>query len=274
VVRELVAQGHQVVNADRLPPPNDPATPEVLAAPYREVDLTDVGQVADALAGADAVVHLGAIPHPVRHPGEVVFRNNVLSTFAVLQAAALLGVRRAVFASSVSALGTAYAVRPFAPLYAPVDEAHPLLGQDPYALSKEVDERTGAMFHRRTGMQVLAFRFHWVARPGEAAARARLPDTAERYAHLLWGYTDVRDAALACRLGVEAAGLGFEVFNITAADTLLELPTEEALRRYAPQVEVRAPIPGTGSAWSIEKARRLLGYEPQRSWRVDEDAAG
>jgi nucleoside-diphosphate-sugar epimerase len=152
------------------------------------------------MAGCDAVVHLGAISGPDMYPDEVVFGNNTLSTFAVLQAASLLGVSRAVVASSGSALGMAWAPQPFPPLYVPVDEDHPLLAQDPYGLSKEVDERTCAMFNRRTGIPILAYRFHRITLHEEAARRAAaLRSRPEEGVHELWGYVDVRDAARACR---------------------------------------------------------------------------
>jgi nucleoside-diphosphate-sugar epimerase len=269
VVRECIAAGHSVVAVDRLAPVGEQAgagTFDLLAG-----DGVAGGQVAGVLSGCDAVIHLGAIASPTRHAPEVVFGNNVRATFAVLQAADLVGVRRAVIASSVSALGTAYAVRRFSPLYAPVDEAHPLLGQDPYALSKEVDERIGEMFHRRNGMTVLAYRFHTVTNPGEAMALAtQAHERPADAAHLLWGYVDVRDAAVACRMGVESEGLGFEVFNVVAADTLSDMPTMDLIRRYCPDTEVRALIEGTMSAWSTEKARRLLGWRAVRSWQDDE----
>src|SRR3712207_4894754 len=86
VSRELAEHGHTVINADRQPP--KPEGVGVSAAMYREVDLVDVGQVAGALAGCHAVVHLGAIPAPNRHPDETVFGNNTRATFAVLHAAA------------------------------------------------------------------------------------------------------------------------------------------------------------------------------------------
>src|SRR5215212_11990488 len=96
VVRTLLDAGHEVVGADRERPPDDGG------ARHRTVNLTDVGQVAGAMAGCDAVVHLGAVPGPDRYPDEVVFGNNTLSTFAVLQAASLLGVSRAVVASEAA----------------------------------------------------------------------------------------------------------------------------------------------------------------------------
>ena len=262
-IEDLLANGHEVVSADQRRPPE--AVPDVR---FVETDLGDVGQVAGALKGCEAVIHLGAIPAPYNHADEVVFVNNTRATFAVLQAASLLGVGRAAIASSVSAYGTAYAPKPLWPLYAPLDEAHPLLAHDPYALSKEVDERTAEMFHRRTGMAVAALRFHWVARPEELAGFGPdgLGDPAP-LAKLLWGYVDARDAASACRLGIER-DVGFAVFNIVAADTLSTVPTEELIGRHLPETELRAPIPGTGSGFSIEQARDLLGWQPRHSWRT------
>jgi nucleoside-diphosphate-sugar epimerase len=262
-IADLLAHGHEVVNADRRPPTNG----EGESARFVETDLTDVGQVAGALRGCEAVVHLGAIPAPYGHPDEVVFGNNTRATFAVLQAASLLGVGRAAIASSVSAYGTAYAPKSFDPRYAPLDEAHPLLVQDPYGLSKEVDERTAEMVHRRTGMSVAALRFHWVALPEELAGLAPdgLADPAP-LARLLWGYVDVRDAAAACRLAVER-DVGFAAFNVTAGDTLCAEPTEELIRRHLPETELRVPIPGTATGFSIERARSVLGWQPRHSWR-------
>jgi len=265
VVRELLEHGYTVVNADRRPPDDADAHIQYLGS-----DLSNVQEVVGALAGCEAVVHLAAIPAPGGQPDEVVFGNNVMTTFAVLQAAKELGVKKAVVASSTAALGAAFAPEPFAPRYVPIDEDHPLLPGDPYGLSKEVGERVCAAFSRRTGMSVLALRFHYIAQPGEAAARAAdfRPDS-EAGARELGGYVDVRDAALACRLGLEAEGLGFEVFNVTAADSLSGVPTLELVRRHYPDVEVREPLEGTSSAWSIAKARRLLGYVPRYSWREE-----
>ncbi len=276
VVQDLLDHGYQVINADRRPPTSAPINAPVRegAARFIETNVGDVGQVAGAMAGCDAVVHLGAIPAPYRHADEVVFNNNTQATFAVFQAAALLGVQKVVFASSISAYGTAYSPEVTVPLYAPVDEEHPLLNHDAYGLSKEVDERTGLMFHRRTGMSVVALRFHWVSAPRQALERvphvsANLSDP--QSSRVLWGYIDARDAASICRLALEATGIGFEAFNVTAADTLAEMPTEELLRTYAPTVEIREPISGFASPFSIAKAKRLLGWEPVHTWRNERD---
>ncbi|MGH2533129.1 MAG: NAD-dependent epimerase/dehydratase family protein [Thermomicrobiales bacterium] len=263
-IADLLANGHEAINADRARPRGDGGPP----VRFVETDLTDVGQVAGALHGCDAVIHLGAIPSPYGHPDEVVFGNNTRATFAVLQAASLLGVKRAAIASSGSAYGTAYAPTRVVPCYAPLDEEHPLLNHDCYGLSKEVDERTAEMFHRRTGMQVAALRFHWVALPEELAKMepAGTKDPAG-LARLLWGYVDARDAGAACRLAIEADGFGFAAFNIVAADTLSVEPTEDLIRQYLPETEIRSPIPRTAGGFAIEKAKRLLGWEPRHSWR-------
>lgn len=265
VVRELEEHGHSTVNADRRAPEK-----EGERARHVDVDLTSAESVQGVLAGCEAVVHLAAIPAPGGQPSEVVFGNNVLSTFAVLQAASEAGIKRAVVASSTAALGAAFSPKPFGPLYVPIDEEHPLLPYDPYALSKEVGERISAAFGRRGGMCVLALRFHYVAQPGEAARRAATFDPfSEGAARELGGYVDVRDAAYACRLGVERRleGPGFDVFNILAADSLSSVPTLELVRRHYPGTEVRGALEGTASAWSTEKARRVLGYVPRYSWR-------
>ena len=269
----LLEAGHEVINADRVRPTNPRGSDRAKAVRFVQIDLTDVGEIAGIAHGCDAVLHLGAIPNPYGHADEVVFANNVLGTYAVLQAAMLVGIRKVTLASSLSALGTAWAIEPWSPLFAPVTEEHPLLVKDAYGLSKEVDERTAEMFHRRTGMQVVCLRFHWVAYQDEAKARAEAyaanPDPTNDIRHL-WGYVDSRDAASLCVATLEADGLGFDVFQCTAADTYGHLPTEELIRKFAPETELRASIEGFGTGYSTEKVGRVLGWQPKHSWRDPE----
>ncbi len=268
VVRELVDAGYEVRGTDRRRP-----EPGVLPAGVRfiETTLSEVGQVAGAAAGCTAVIHLGAIPGPYSHPDEIVFGNNTQATFAVFQAASLVGISRLAFASSVSAYGMAWSREPFNAQYVPMDEEHPFVAKDPYALSKEVDERTAQMFSRRDGSTIAALRFHWIARPEELALRAGVTGENEDSSvglRGLWGYVHIGDAARACRLAIEVEPFGFEAFNIVAADTLLAIPTEEALATYGPEIEIRSPLPGFTSGFAIDKAKRILGWEPQHSWRT------
>ena len=265
LISDLLTHGHSAVAADLR-------RPSTRSSDYRfiETDVSDVGQVAGAMKGCDAVVHLGAIPTAYQNPDEVVFRHNVGATFAVFQAASLLNVRKAAFASSLAVIGMPYAREPAFPLFAPIDETHPLLVQDPYGLSKEVDERTGEMFHRRTGMQVAAMRFALVSNHADLKALCQRltenpsPSFLDR---VLWSYVDVRDAASILRLAIEADSIGFQAFVVAAKDALVDHPTEELIRRYAPAVEIRMPIEGNRSAVSTAKANELLGWEPHHSWR-------
>src|SRR5713226_810402 len=68
-------------------------------------NIEDLGQVIGAVAGADAIVHLAAIPSPGTYPNEVVFRSNVVGTFSVHEAAWRLGIPKVVSTSSEAALG-------------------------------------------------------------------------------------------------------------------------------------------------------------------------
>jgi nucleoside-diphosphate-sugar epimerase len=269
VVADLLEHGHEVVSIDRVRPPQ--RLPQ--GARFVLTDLSDVGEIAFAMKGCDAVIHLGAIPSPYSNPDEVVFGNNTTATFAVLQAASLLGIRRAAIASSVSGYGMAWSRERFFAEYAPIDEAHPLLNHDAYGLSKEVDERTAQMFARRDRMSIACLRFHWVARREEQLGRPAFYEDDENFiegGRGFWGYIDIRDASSALRLAIDVAReapYGFEPFNVVARDTLLNVPTGEAIRKVAPDMEIRTPLEGFVSAFDIAKAKRILGWEPQHSWR-------
>jgi nucleoside-diphosphate-sugar epimerase len=266
VVQDLVAAGYTVRGVDRVRPAAG-AWPAGMR--FITMTLDHVGHIAGAMAGCDAVIHLGAIAAPWSNPDEIVFGNNTGATFAVLQAASITGVKRAAIASSVSAYGMAWAREGFNAQYVPLDEEHPIIAKDPYALSKEVDETTARMFARKDGMTIAALRFHWIARPEDLGQRAGRDDEGDSTVGVrgLWGYVHLADAARACRLALEAEPFGFEAFNIVAADTLLTIPTEEALAKWGRDIEVRQPLPGFTSGFAIEKAKRILGWEPEYSWR-------
>lgn len=274
VVAELVKHGNRVVATDRVAR----GTGLSVGVTFVELDLgrLDLGRMAriqTAMAGCSALIHLAAIPRPYRHPDEVVFGNNTGATFAILQAAAAQGVTRAVIASSGSAYGTAWSPEPTQARYVPVDEEHPMLTADPYGLSKEVDERTAEMFCRRTGMSIAALRFHWVATVSEQQERIIAQRGARDFAEELrelWGYVDIRDAARACRLALEAAAVepyGFLPMNIVAADALTEEPIIDLLREHAPDIDIRQPLHERQGAFAIERARQRIGWVPKYSWR-------
>lgn len=264
VVEHLVAHGHAVTNVDLVPGDG--------RAPFRRVDLGDLGQVYGALREAEAVVHFAAIPRPTFDVPEVVFRTNVMATFNVLEAAAALGIGRVVYASSVSVLGFPFNEQPLAPMYVPIDEAHPSLPQDAYALSKHIGEELVAGFARRGRFSAVSLRLAWIHTPRTFAGQIRplLADPAMGAANL-WSYVDTRDVAEAvrCALGAEIAGQ--EACFIAAADSFMPVPTAALVAEHYPSTVVRDGLAENGSLLSSVKAERVLGFRSGFSWRSYEN---
>ncbi|WP_431903850.1 NAD-dependent epimerase/dehydratase family protein [Nonomuraea sp. bgisy101] len=228
-----------------------------------EGTATDPQAVRRALEGADAVVHLAAIPTPERHPAEVVFATNTQATYTVLEQAGRAGIRQVCTASSTAISGLPFAARTLHPPYVPVDEEQPSQSADPYALSKQVDELTAQTMARRYGMSVVALRLPYVGGFDE-----RLLDFAERcerdpglHAAGLWAYLETRDAARACLLGLNPDG--FHVITVAAPETLVSHPTEELLRRFHPTTELRRPLPGRTVPLNLTKATAVLGFSAE-----------
>ncbi len=262
VIRELAARGRKARNVDLHAPDGDSP------ARFFKADLTDMGQTVAALDGAEAVVHLGAIIHPLADPAQVVFQTNVMSTWHVLQAAEHLQIPKLVLASSINAMGISFNRENIPPQYLPVDEAHLTRAEDSYSLSKWVGEQIADGFARRRPVQIASFRFHglWDTRADDPRRPTAPTDPAPGAKHL-WGYTDLNDAARACCMALEADWNGHEVFFITGADTHLDLPTRAAIAATLPGVSLRADLPGFASAYDCAKAERLFGWRAERSWR-------
>ncbi|MEC0244060.1 NAD(P)-dependent oxidoreductase [Paenibacillus dokdonensis] len=261
VVKHFVDQGYEVLNVDSRRPDEE-------LCPTLIVDLEDLGETYSALAGADAVVHLAAIPAAHIRTPEVTFRNNVMSTYNVLEAASGLGVRKAVIASSESSYGIVFAVNPIAPQYVPLDEEHPQLPQDSYGLSKIVNEQTAEMFNRRSGMQVVSFRLGNVIPPEWYERFPSFINNPEERERILWSYIDTRDAAEACRLAIEMDGLGAVALNLASDDSSMAIRSRELLaQRYPGVTDIRTPLEGYETLFSNEKAKRLLGWQPKYQWR-------
>ncbi|WMT38977.1 NAD(P)-dependent oxidoreductase [Paenibacillus sp. D2_2] len=261
VVRHFVEQGYEVLNVDTR-------RPEETLCPTLIADLENLGETYSVLAGADAVVHLAAIPAMNIRTPDVTFRNNVMSTYNVLEAAAGLGIRKAAIASSESSYGIVFAEHRIMPQYVPLDEDHPQLPQDSYGLSKIVNEKTAEMFHRRTGMQVVSLRLGNVIPPDWYERFPSFIHKPEERERILWSYIDTRDAASACRLAIEADGLDAIALNIAADDSSMAIRSRELMaERYPDVTNFRAPLEDYETLFSNERAKRLLGWQPQYQWR-------
>lgn len=258
--RELRAHGHEVVATDLVAGPEDLGT-QVLRA-----DLTDFGQAVEVLYGTDAVVHLGNIPAPGRHTPATTFNANSAMNANVFLAAAQLGLRRVVWASSETTLGLPFGDVP--PRYAPVDEDHFPDPTSTYALSKVAGETIAAHIAAWSGIPFVGLRLSNIFRPGDDYARVPSfwKDPHARKWNL-WGYVDVRDVAAACRLALDAPLTGSTNLVIAAADTIMDRPSADLLREVFPDVRLTREVGAYDTLLAIDRARELLGYAPSHSWR-------
>jgi nucleoside-diphosphate-sugar epimerase len=257
VVRDLV-EHHDVLAVDLVPPREE-------LAPFLAADLTEFGQTAECLAGAEAVVHLAAIPASRIRTEETTFRTNILSTYNVFEAARVLGLARVVWASSETILGLPFEREQ--PAYAPIDEDHPPYPESSYALSKLLSEELGRQLNRWTGTPFAALRFSNIMELDDYTRFPSFWEDAKLRRWNLWGYVDARDVALSCHLALEAELGSAEHFIVAAADTVMNRPSRDLMAEVFPSVPYRPTEGDYDTLLSIEKARSLLGYEPEHSWR-------
>ncbi len=274
VVRHLRDHGYTVTNLSRS------GGSEHADHDYR-VSALDAGDFVATLSAvdADAIVHLGTISTPTHDPGHRVFESNVQSTYVVLEAAASLGIDSVALASSMSANGGAFEPDPARIDYLPIDESHRATPSNPYGLGKYVAEETAAGFARRDDAPttIASLRFPWM--PSEDEARETFAEADRSLAGLkendvfhtarntLFAYLGREDAARLIRRAIEAEFDGHEVFWAAASDTSTTVESDALARDVYPDAEVRTALSGHQSLVSTEKARRLLGWEPEWSWR-------
>jgi nucleoside-diphosphate-sugar epimerase len=261
VVADLREHGYDVVPIDVAVTTADRENGTLRA------DLTDYGQAVEALAGAEAVVHLANIPAPGLSTPAVTFNSNITMNFNVFQAAASLGLSRVVWASSETTLGLPFDVPP---RYAPVDEDHYPVPTSTYALSKVASETIAGHIAEWSGIPFVALRFSNIMIPEwYEDFPSYWPDPQARKWNL-WGYIDHRDVAASCRLALEVGAdqvAGNPAFIIAAADTVMNRPSAELLAEVYPDVTLTRDVGEFGTLLAIDRAREVLGFEPQHSWR-------
>ena len=266
VLKDLVTNGYSVLNIDQAMP-RDPVCPTV------RVDLTDFGQVAQAIMGGvderkgpfDAVVHLAAIPAPGLFANSRTVANNVPTSYNVFEACRLAGVRNVVFASSETVLGLPFETPP---PYVPVDEEYYPRPETAYSLGKLLDETMAAQFCRwDPELKMVGLRFSNVMDIEDYKAFPSFDADPKLRKWNLWGYIDARDGAQAVRRGIEAEFKGFEPFIIANHDTVMSRSNMSLMAEVFPNVPHKRELSQNGTLLSIDKARRLLDYNPQHSWR-------
>lgn len=266
VVRRLTADGHQVLTLDKE------ASSGERSHLMTRVDLRNYGQVMDALLGLDdrlrdfdAVVHLGAIPAPGMAPEAATFENNMLSTYNVFQAVRRAGIKRVVYASSETVLGLPFDADP---PYIPVDEEYAARPESTYSLVKHLEEQMAMQFTRwDPELSITGLRFSNVMDPDDYERFPQFDADARARKFNLWGYIDGRDGAQAVARALEHGRPGFEAFIIANADTVMSRSSAGLAAEVFPNVKVTKELGEHETMLSIDKARRLLGFEPEHTWR-------
>jgi nucleoside-diphosphate-sugar epimerase len=259
VVRDLREHGYEVAATDLVT--------QFGADDALRADLTDYGQAVEALTGADAVVHLANIPAPGLVTPAATFNTNMTMNFNVFHAAANLKLSRVVWASSETTLGLPFDVPP---RYAPVDEDHYPVPTSTYALSKVASETVAGQIAGWSGIPFVALR---ISNIFDAAWYEDFPsfwDDPQKRKWNLWGYIDQRDVALSCRLALEADADAVgpaSSFIVAAADTVMNRPSADLLAEVFPGVPLTRDVGTYGTLLAIDRARRVLGFEPEHSWR-------
>jgi nucleoside-diphosphate-sugar epimerase len=262
VVHELLeSQAHEVTVFDRVP------GPERSAVKYLVGDVQDLGQVMEAMVGAEMVIHLAAIHNPNIATASVTYQTNVVGAFNVHHAAFRLGVKRVVSASSNAVVGWSYGER-FVPDYLPIDEDHPLRPEDVYGLSKEIGE-TIARSYGGKGLETVSLRPSGVVSPDELEQMRR--DGGRKPAGFqAYSYVDARDLAVAFRLAIERSIPSGTILFVVADDSTLAQSLCDVYPRLRPSIGDKAHrLTGSKGSYSNARAKRLLGWQPVHSWRHD-----
>ena len=281
VVPYLQDQGYNVVGTDIVLPRPDSENAK-RGVPFVKADLLNIGDIMKAIAMAqpDAIVHLGAIPYNVElqppyadrtgigaasdgirtnwtQPEDNTMKINTMGVFYVMDAARRMGVKNVITATSFFSYGMGFRIsgHDFMPKYLPIDEEHPCWPEDTYSLgvyyyNSEASRKTH-VFHR--GFELI-------------------PDNEREKVMTctIYEYVDARDIAVFTDLALQKIGSlphPYEAFNVWT-DTHLEPESAEFYAKLYPKLaDMVKNLKGHDGLFSIEKARKLLGYEPQYSWR-------
>ncbi len=294
LLARLAARGDQVVALARA----GSERPRVDGVAWVEGDLADTAALARLVEGADAVLHVAAVYRTAGHKDAYYRDVNVGGTERLLEAAARAGVRRFVHTSTVGVHG--HVAHP------PADEDAPMAPGDIYQETKVEGERLALDLGRRRGVEVAVIRPGAIYGPGErrllklfrAIARGRyaIVGDGRAFYHPVF-IDDLVDGYLLLLQRPEAAGESFIVAGprYVSQRELAAIIARHTGGRVLPFRVPAWPLQALGTvvealcvpfgiepplhrrrvdfwvksrAFSIEKARRLLGYAP----KVDLDA--
>jgi UDP-glucuronate 4-epimerase len=240
-----------------------------------EVDIRDQGELAKIFApqNFDCIVHLAARAgvRPSLTQPQLYAETNINGTLNLLELARQHQVKQFIFGSSSSVYGINSKV--------PFSESDPIRQPiSPYAATKAAGELLAHTYSHLYGLRCICLRFFTVY-----GARQR-PDLAiHKFARLITAgqpipvfgdgssrrdYTFVDDIISGVRAAIDYDDSEYEVINLGESATVelrelialieSELGTKAQIERQPPQP---GDVPQTFA--DIEKARRLLNYDPQ-----------
>lgn len=272
----LLDQGHRVLNVDRVPL-------DLEGVYNRIADITDAGQMYDVMNSYadfdelepgtgvprfDAVVHFAAVPRILMTTDNECFRVNTMGTYNVIDAAVKAGIRKIVFASSETTYGVCFADGERQPEYLPVDEEHPTIPEDSYAMSKVANEVTARSFQRRTGFDIYGLRINNVVEPHEYEQNfpAYIENPGLRRRNI-FAYIDARDLGHMVDRCLAVDGLGYQVFNVSNNNHSVAASTSDLVKRFYSGVTLTRDLGQDETFYDNSKAKKLLGFKPQHDWR-------
>lgn len=275
VVAYLLAQGHRVLNVDRVPL-------AMAGVDNLIADITDSGQMFNAMSsyagfdemeagtGAprfDAVVHFAAVPRILIVPDNETFRVNTMGTYNVVEAAVKLGIPKIIVASSETTYGVCFSDGTVDPKVLPLDEDYDVDPMDSYGLSKVVNEKTARTFQRRSGADIYALRIGNVIEPDEYDKFPGFFADPGSRRRIAFSYIDARDLGQIVDRCLKTDGLGYQVFNACNDTNSVCQPNAELLARFFPNVPLSRPVGPHESLLSNRKIREVLGFVEDHNWR-------
>ena len=275
IVEELVRRGETVRVADSFITGKRENLMHVSGVELVEGDLADFSVAQRAVAGIDYVLHQAAIPSVPRSVQDPITSNraNIDASVNVLVAARDAGVKRLVYAGSSSAYGNTPTL--------PKVETMATAPLSPYALQKLVAEQYCQMFTQLYGLETVTIRYFNVfgprqdpSSPYSGVISLFIRALVEGRAPIIYGdgeqtrdftyVANVVDGVLRACAAPDASG---EVINVATGgrislNELFRVVQELTGAAVKPiYAETRAGDVRDSQA-DIEKARRLLGYQP------------
>ena len=280
LVRHLLAHStHEVAVVDNFYSGKDENLAEIRARiSVTRADIRDFEATKAALAGAELVFHLAAIPSVPRSIADPVpsHESNIDGTFNVYRAARENGVRRVVYAASSSAYGDTEVL--------PKVETMTPNPKSPYAAQKLMGEHYASVFHSCFGLETVCLRFFNVygprqdpSSPYSGVLSLFLKALVQRTSPTIFGdgeqsrdFTFVEDVAALCWRAANAPGVAGRVYNAGNGNryTLNELwALLQRIEGVAIPAQYGPPRAGDvrHSQADTTRARTDLGHAPEVS---------